>query len=156
MTIVIMGIIFAIATSSWQGVVERRAIDSATNQFAVDLRLAHSSATNQLTDYVVAQDHSDLASGLLGTGTCPGGTAPDYYMIKINNTTPVSYEVTPRCFDGDRARVNTAFGVRFDVDGSAVMLGSYPERFAVGTSDGNPSHTIEVKTTSRVQIDPNP
>jgi prepilin-type N-terminal cleavage/methylation domain-containing protein len=46
--IVLMGIVFAIATSTWFGVIESRRVDSATNQVASDLRLAHSAATNRL------------------------------------------------------------------------------------------------------------
>jgi Tfp pilus assembly protein FimT len=46
--IVLMGIVFGIATSTWFSVVESRAVDSATNQVASDLRLAHSAATNRL------------------------------------------------------------------------------------------------------------
>src|SRR5215217_5322234 len=52
-TIVIMGIVFAIATSTWFRVVESRRVDSATNQLAADLRLAHTSATNRLENWQV-------------------------------------------------------------------------------------------------------
>lgn len=38
--IVIMGILFAIAASTWFGVVESRNVDSATNQGTADMRLA--------------------------------------------------------------------------------------------------------------------
>lgn len=50
-TIVLMGIVLAIASSIWFGTVESRRVDSATNQVASDLRLAHSSAANRLKDY---------------------------------------------------------------------------------------------------------
>ena len=39
--IILMGIVFAIASSSWFGAAESRRVDSATNQLAADLRLAH-------------------------------------------------------------------------------------------------------------------
>jgi hypothetical protein len=48
-TIVIMGIVFAIASATWLGVIGSHAVDSATNQLASDLWLAHTSATNRLT-----------------------------------------------------------------------------------------------------------
>jgi Tfp pilus assembly protein FimT len=48
-----MGIVFAIASSSWFGVVESRQVDSAANQLASDLRLANTRATNELTDWRV-------------------------------------------------------------------------------------------------------
>jgi prepilin-type N-terminal cleavage/methylation domain-containing protein len=47
-TITILMIVLAIASSTWFGVVESRRVDSATNQVAADLRLAHSAATNRL------------------------------------------------------------------------------------------------------------
>ena len=50
-TIVIMGIVFAIASSTWFGVVESRRVDSATNEMVAELRLAHTRATNRLEDW---------------------------------------------------------------------------------------------------------
>src|SRR5215204_5205149 len=55
-TIVIMGIVLAIATSSWFKVIESRRVDSATNQVVADLRLVHSKATNRLEDWRVVMD----------------------------------------------------------------------------------------------------
>src|SRR5215217_2442648 len=52
-TIIIMGLVFAIASSTWFGVVESRRVDSATNQLAADLRLAHTTATNRLEQWQV-------------------------------------------------------------------------------------------------------
>ena len=39
--IIVMGIVFAVASSTWFGVVESRRVDSATNQVAADMRMAH-------------------------------------------------------------------------------------------------------------------
>ena len=52
--IALMGILFAIASSSWFGVIESRRVDTAANQLASDLRLAHTRATNRLQDWQVA------------------------------------------------------------------------------------------------------
>ena len=46
--IVLLGLLMAIASSSWFGALESRKVDSATNQVAADLRFAHSQATNRL------------------------------------------------------------------------------------------------------------
>jgi type IV fimbrial biogenesis protein FimT len=46
-TIIVMGIVLAIASSTWFGAIESRRVDSATNQVAADLRLAYSRATNR-------------------------------------------------------------------------------------------------------------
>ena len=58
-TIAIMGIVFAIASSVWFGTVERRAVDSAANQLASDTRFAHTSVTNQ--SKVVVAEWADMA-----------------------------------------------------------------------------------------------
>ena len=55
-TIILMGILFAIASSMLFGVVESRRVDSATNQLAADLRLAHTRATNRLEKWQVVLD----------------------------------------------------------------------------------------------------
>jgi len=50
LVILIMGIVFAIASSTWFGAIESRKADSATNQVLADLRHANSKATNRLED----------------------------------------------------------------------------------------------------------
>ena len=48
-----MGIVFAIASSTWFDAAESRGVDSAANQLAADLRLAHTKATNKLVQQTV-------------------------------------------------------------------------------------------------------
>ena len=94
-TIVVIGVVLAIASSSWQGVVEGRRAVSATNQLASDLRLAQSKASNQLTDYAVAKDPSSLVTGVLPPG--------DYYVVRIppSGAPPsIATDVTPGNFEG--------------------------------------------------------
>lgn len=76
MTVAILGILIAIAITIWLGVIEQRRVDAATNQLVSDLRLAHSSATNQLTDWriVVVYGRDDEDEGA------------DYYLIKLGGT----------------------------------------------------------------------
>ncbi|WP_273843228.1 pilus assembly FimT family protein [Rubrobacter calidifluminis] len=57
-TIVIMGILTAIAIPTWNGIMRQRQVDSATSQLVGDLRLASTRATNQLVDWRV-----ELVSG---------------------------------------------------------------------------------------------
>lgn len=97
-TIVIMGILFAIASSTWFGVVESRAVDSAANQLAADMRLAHGSAANRLAKahIVFSRDGSPV--------TCNGGSA-DYCLVQPTGT-GVS-RVVPRTFSDDRARLHS-------------------------------------------------
>ncbi len=72
--IAILGILIAVAVLVWLGILERRWVDAAANQLAADLRLAHTSATNQFTDWrvVLVPDREGEDDG------------PDYYLIKLN------------------------------------------------------------------------
>ncbi len=81
MIIVVMGILAGIAIPSWFGIVESRRVDSAANQVAADLRLAHGRATNQLTDWRVVFRGSD-PNGTVNKVNC-GGTQADYCMVKL-------------------------------------------------------------------------
>lgn len=85
-TIAILGILIAIATIIWLGILEQRRVDAAANQFASHLRFAHQSATNQLTDWrvVFMPDGSPVA----------GCSSADYCMFRLTkpyeeaNSTP--------------------------------------------------------------------
>jgi prepilin-type N-terminal cleavage/methylation domain-containing protein len=173
-TIIIMGIVFAIASSTWFGVVESRRVDSATNQLAADLRLAHTGASNRLIEYRVA-----YVSG--GNINCAGSSAtdpdpearPDYCLLRRNGG---SYQQTAR-FLPERtvisgtglnvdATISTLLGsadtrtIKFNANGTAESGGGLPVggadiRPTVAADDGNPSHIIDVNpATSRIKIDP--
>ena len=77
--IAILGILIAIAVIIWLGILEQRRVDAATNQLVSDLRLAHNSATNQLTDWrvVLEPEKSDEDEGA------------DYHMVKLKAPYPV-------------------------------------------------------------------
>jgi Tfp pilus assembly protein FimT len=135
MVIVLMGIVFAIASSTWFAVIESRNVVSATNQTVSDLRLAHTSATNRLADWqvVLASGSSSYqigpSGGTLRTRTLPDGT--EVYLVS-----------------------GGTIAVVFKPDGSAAPAGS-PITFEVrSATDGNPFHDIEINTqTSRIQVD---
>ena len=137
-TIVIMGIVLAIATSSWFKVVESRRVDSATNQVVADLRFAHTQATNHLTDSSFVVPSADSSTyqvgppGDLKTKTLPGddqGT-PKTKIVVVADTT-----------------------ITFHSDGSAEIDPAGAINITVAATDGDPSHTINVNTvTSRVKV----
>ncbi len=52
-TIAILAILIVIAVIMLLGILERRRVNAAANQLAADMRLAHTSAANQLTDWRV-------------------------------------------------------------------------------------------------------
>src|SRR5918995_1741645 len=72
----IMSIILAIGIIVLLALLERWRVEAAADQFAADLRLAHTRATEQLTDWrvVFMHDGSPL-------GSC---SSADYCMVKLN------------------------------------------------------------------------
>lgn len=67
----IAGILFALAAPVWWSVSESRAVDSAANQLAADLRLAHTGATNRLEDRVVVLTSGDATYTIGPAGETP-------------------------------------------------------------------------------------
>jgi prepilin-type N-terminal cleavage/methylation domain-containing protein len=141
--IIMMGIVFAIASASWFGVAESRRVDSATNQVVADLRLAHSQATNRLVDssFIIPSANSTTyqvgPADSLETRTLPGddqGTPKTKIIVDAAPTT-----------------------IAFKADGGAQITPPPPGNITltVAALDNNPSHTIQVNTvTSRIQVDP--
>ena len=128
--VVIMGILFGIATSTWFGVIEGRRVDSSTNQMISDLRLAHTSATNRLTDYEVRLN--------AGSSTYQIGPSASLATRTLSDGTTVDATLT----------------IVFKPDGSATASPSgSPITFKVSSSDGDPAHIMQINTaTSRVKV----
>jgi prepilin-type N-terminal cleavage/methylation domain-containing protein len=133
--IAILGILLAIAMGSWLGVVEGRRVDSATNQLVSDLRLAHTSATNQLASWEVRT--------VAGSGT--------YQLVRL---TPPTEQATTRTLP-DGTEMGTTLTVRFAPDGSAATVAGSGTQVSVASDDGSPSRIIQyVPATSRVRALP--
>ena len=171
-TIVILGIVLAIAIPSWRNVVESRRVDAATNQLVADLRLAHTKSTNQLTEYRVAYRPNGQQV------TCDGGSA-DYCLMKRTGTSPLGVPTFQQARhnlpDGVRISASTLStdsvlsaqlgsntrSIRFTSMGTAEPVGGLASgshiRLTVGLDNGSesPVHVIDLNAeTSRVQIDP--
>lgn len=149
-TIVIIGIVFAIATSSWSGLVEGRRVTSATNQLAADMRLAHTKATNQLAPWriVLNPDRGAESAGA------------DYSLVKLDPAgNPVTSSEISRTFPDDvllNSPTLLALGggtraVQFASDGSSSAVGTL-DLGAAGT-DGCPSGTPTIGPRIRVTVD---
>jgi len=125
-TILIMGIVFAIASSTWFRVVESRRVDSATNQLVSDLRLAHTRATNQLEEWEVVLD-ADSSTYTIGptdeAEVCPDDDPDDDYLCRDLDDDSV----------GDEVVVDTTATITFEPDGSAV-LGDPPWQHSLSMS----------------------
>jgi prepilin-type N-terminal cleavage/methylation domain-containing protein len=141
-TIILMGILLAIAFPVLFGVVEGRRVDSATNQLAADLRLAHTRATNRLEQWQVVLD-ADSSTYTIGPVGAPSTRDLD--------DDPAGDEVVVATEDDADAAIT------FEADGSAVLPGdASPVTLIVRSADDETlSHVIEINAaTSRIQIDP--
>ena len=133
-TIILMGLLFAIASSVLFGIVEGRRVDSATNQLAADLRLAHTRATNRLEQWEVSLDADS-----------------SYTIGPIAAPSPRDLDDDPV---GDEVVVDTTATITFEADGSAVLPGDAP-LIVSSADDEDLFHEIEINAaTSRIQIDP--
>ena len=109
----IMGIILAIGIIVLLALLERWRVEAAADQFAADLRLAHTRATEQLTDWrvVFMPDGTPLSS-------C---ASADYCMVKLNfpygagDPTPALADDAPlvreSCPTGRRSRMSPSIPI---------------------------------------------
>ncbi len=96
-TIAILAILIAIAVIVFLYLLERWRVDAATRQLVGDLRRAHGSATNQLTDWrvVPALDRAEQEEG------------PDYYLVWLaepyddRDVRPTTCKRLPRTLPGN-------------------------------------------------------
>jgi type II secretion system protein H len=160
-TILIMGILAAIAIPTWWSMVESRRVDSATNQLAADLRQAHSKAINRLAPQTVA-----LTAGN-SEYTITGAADP----LDLDDCDAEDVEMV-RCNDEDVVVVNPGFpelSVAFCPDGSAEIPLNAPAcdaappagsatTITVGLPPNplqEPNHTIQINhVTSRIRVVP--
>ena len=138
--IVLMGIVLAIAASSWFGMIESRRVDSAANQMVSELRLAHARATNRLTNWRVQFDPN---TGNYRTGSC------------VNPCTATLSSPSRSLEEGTEFPPGLGVvAVVFKPDGTAQIIGTGNVR--VAAADGSPCREIEVTTvTSRVKVSTN-
>jgi prepilin-type N-terminal cleavage/methylation domain-containing protein len=131
--IVILGILAAIAIPSWQRVVEGRQVDSATNQLVSDLRLAHTSASNRLTNYQIVFVDGSTSYQFGPAGSLTTRTLPDEVKVDTLLTT-----------------------IEFKPDGSVTGPTGADDEVVVSKTNPatDPKHGISINpTTSRVKVD---
>ena len=182
-TIVILGILIIIGVIVLLGILERRKVDAAANQLKADMRLAHASATNQLTDWriVLVPNRGEEDK-------------PDYYLVRL--VTPYSEEypakpqaarIIPRTFPAnvkvmvqtknmsstgttvpiqdntgqtyylspDAAITEATRTLEFNSDGAMTGYGGSPSGTVRVTIDGDPQGRVRyLGATSRIRILP--
>lgn len=179
-TVLVMGILFAIATTSWQNIIEGRRVTSATNQVIADLRLANTSASNQLAEHFVvvpAASGGELNSSCAQRGPSDPPPYPRYCLIKRDAASGTIVK-TPRYLPDGTTMLGSSVNVtntslpalsvlgigngtkalRFNADGSAdapsgLPVGTTAMTVTVGSTDGNRSSVLRVnQATSRVRL----
>ena len=151
-TIVIMGILLAIASSYWLEIIESRQVDSATNQLVSDLRLAHTRATNQLAGWRV----------VLNSDRGPVSAGADYSLVKLDSAgnpvpaTEVAYTLPDDALLNSPTLVASGGtqAVNFAAVGSASVVGTFNPGAAA--TDGCPASTPASGPRIRVTVDNNP
>ena len=155
-TIIIMGIVFAIASTSWFGmigpIIESRQVDSATNQLVSDLRLAHTRATNQLAGWRV----------VLNSDRGPVSAGADYSLVKLDSAgnpvpaTEVAYTLPDDALLNSPTLVASGGtqAVNFAADSSASVVGTFDP--VAAATDGCPLSTPASGPRIRVTVDNNP
>jgi prepilin-type N-terminal cleavage/methylation domain-containing protein len=145
--ITLVGVLMAIASSSWFGAVESRRVDAATSQLAADLRQAHSKAINRLQPQTV----------MLATGSS------QYTMTGLTNPVDLDEES-----GSNVVAVATGVTVAFCPNGSAEIPPATPACSAAPSGSAatitiglppdptqEPNHTIQINpVTSRVRVVP--
>ena len=141
-TIIIMGILFAIASSFWFGVVESRRVDSATNQMVSELHFAHNSSTNRLEDWKVDLQANSRDYSI---GACPD---PDVCAAPLP---PASGRLLEEGTEVRPSGGGMVEEVVFEANGDAQITGA--GRIRIAAADGAPCHEIEInEATSRVRF----
>jgi prepilin-type N-terminal cleavage/methylation domain-containing protein len=143
-TILIMGILVAIASSTWFGLVENRRVEGAANQMASELRRAHSSATNRLENWQV--------DPIVNTRGYRIGPCADPCAAPLNPDSPSTQNqsLEERTLFKPPGSVTR---VVFEPNGDAEIIGSENERIKVAAEDGAPCHEIDInEATSRIRI----
>lgn len=160
--IVLMGLVFAVASPAWFGVVESRRVDSATNQVASDLRLAHSAATNRLgTARLIFRNDGDqvncngVSASYCLTRLRPDGTTQftTRYLPPDDASAAARVKLTSPNLQADPASMTLPPGVvagttstiEFNSDGSASVRGSLgvgSDNCPAGTPTGVPRLSV--------------
>ena len=159
MVIILMVVVFAIASSTWFGAIEARRVDSATNQLAADLRQAHTRAINRLVDQTITLTAGN--SEYTNTIRSEDGDDPDNLPDEVVVTYDLDDNDDPTPV-GDAVYVAAASTIVFKGDGSAQVTGAggsaanpITVRGTTPPDNGGRKHTIVINlVTSQVQIGP--
>jgi prepilin-type N-terminal cleavage/methylation domain-containing protein len=157
--VAIVGLLLAIAVIVLLALLERWRVNAAIEQLAADMRLAHASATNQLTDWRL----------VMRTGS------PDYSLVRLEAPYEQNAEAVPPAAETrDRSLPQgtmvfsstasagatgpdgaVAFFVEFNPDGTIHVVNGPNGNVVVSSEDRDPRRKLTyLSATSRVRVDP--
>jgi len=155
--IAILGILVAIGVITWLGILEQRRVDAAINQLAADLRLAHTSAANQLTDWrvVYTEGSGDYElrrlSAVCDDDNC--STPPATAEI-ISRTLPSGTMIHPDS-SNDFGGPGGEEVIELNSDGTGRALSGPNATIVVSSIDNDPKRQLTfVSATSRIKVVP--
>jgi prepilin-type N-terminal cleavage/methylation domain-containing protein len=154
--IAILGILLAIAVIVWLGILEQRRVDAAINQLAADLRLAHTSATNQLTDWRVVYTEGSgnyelrRLSAVCDDDNCSTPSTAE----TISRTLPSGTMIHPDS-SNDLGGPGGEEVVELNSDGTGRALSGPNATIVVSSTDNDPKRQLTfVSATSRIKVVP--
>ena len=146
-TIIILGIVLTIASSSWIGAIESRRVDDGTNRLTADLRQAHSRAINRLAPQTVTLTSGSSKYVFGPTSSSCSATPGNPGCVKRD------LDDFPDAGD-DLVVVKIAGTITFNSNGSATVTGANPITVE-SSKDTTKNHTIAVTaTTSEIRVVP--
>lgn len=155
--IAVLGVLVAIAIFIWLGILEQRRVDAAANQLASDLRLAHNSATNQLTDWRLAYTEGSPSYELRklssvcddDSGCDPAPSTEETITRSLPDGTKIHSDST-----NDLDGVGGEEVVELNSDGTGRALSGPSATLVVSSTDDEPKRSMTfVAATSRVKLD---
>ena len=124
--VAIAAVLLAIAVIVFLALLERWRVEAAADQLAADMRLAHTRATNQLTDWRVVLVPKDDGEG---SGEEAG---PDYFLVRLKAVYRPGYpkpevaQSIPRVFPADVKVRNHRSGTSNDEQGESRWVSPIP------------------------------
>ena len=151
--IAILGVLLAIAIIVLLGILEQRRVDAAANQLAADMRLAHTSASNQLTDWRIVMSRGGREYQLVKLQTpFNGGTVTPAPVEVINRSLPEGTKLLSTT--ADRPDVATPF-IEFNSDGTSYVRRGPNGHVMVSSTDEQPRRKVGYySATSRIKVFP--
>ncbi len=151
-TIAILGILITIAVILFLGILEQRRVDAATRQLVTDMRLAHTSATNQLTDWRVVLSPGDREYRLVKLQTTyVGGPTVPPVVETIERSLPEGTKVLSTTANPSSA---TPY-IEFNSQGTIHVVSGPNGHVMVSSTDGEPRNKVSYRSaTSRITIQP--